>query len=193
MTGSSRQRILDITAELFDRYGYHGTSIQKISSGAGLGRGALYHHIGSKEELLYEISISLLHSITDAAREVVESDVSPDEKLRRLSKQIVAHPAIKKNAWSAALRDAHVLTDEHREEVLAARREYEQQWAAVFAEGAAAELWRPISAVELRGILGMFNSTARWVQTDGEMTTDEIAQAYLGLLLDGLRNPEADQ
>lgn len=186
MSSSSKGRILDAAAELFGRLGYHGTSIEQISQSVGLGRGALYHHIRSKEDLLYELSLSVFRSITDDARAVAEGDLAPDEKLTILGQQIIAHPASRNNAWTVALQNAHVLTDDHRAEIVEARKEYERQWASVLAQGAVAGLWRTVSDVELRGILGMFNSTARWVRLDGALSPAEISQTFLGLILHGI-------
>jgi AcrR family transcriptional regulator len=45
---ASRERILTEVTRLFVDKGYHGTGVQEISDAVGLGRGALYHHIGSK-------------------------------------------------------------------------------------------------------------------------------------------------
>jgi hypothetical protein len=33
----------------------------------------------------------------------------------------------------------------------------------------------------------MFNSAARWIRLDGPLGPEEIADRYIGLLLDGLR------
>lgn len=185
---SSRSRILEAATSMFQKYGYHGTSIQKISEAAGIGRGTLYHHIDSKEHLLYQISISLFRSIADGAEAIATSDDGAHTKLRRLAEQIIGHPATKSSAWSVALRDAHVLTEEHHEEVLTERRRFEDQWRNVFAEGTAEGLWAEVSEINLRGILGMFNSTARWVRADGPLGTREIADSFLDVILNGLKH-----
>ena len=51
----TRDRILDAATELFAAQGFHGTSVAEISARADIKTGALYHHIKSKEELLWEI------------------------------------------------------------------------------------------------------------------------------------------
>jgi AcrR family transcriptional regulator len=50
----TRERIIDSAMRLFGERGYGGTSIAQIEAAAGLapGRGGLYHHFRSKEELL---------------------------------------------------------------------------------------------------------------------------------------------
>ena len=44
--------MLRVAAQLFAEKGYHGTGVAEIGEMAGLQRGALYYHIGSKEDLL---------------------------------------------------------------------------------------------------------------------------------------------
>ncbi len=43
-----------IAIDCFARYGYQGTSIDRIASAAGVTKGALYYHFRDKEELLSE-------------------------------------------------------------------------------------------------------------------------------------------
>ena len=50
-----RQAIIDTSAPVFARRGYHATGIMELCAANDLGKGALYHYIGSKEELLAAI------------------------------------------------------------------------------------------------------------------------------------------
>jgi AcrR family transcriptional regulator len=43
-----------IAIDCFARYGYQGTSIDRIATAAGVTKGALYYHFRDKEELLFE-------------------------------------------------------------------------------------------------------------------------------------------
>ena len=54
-TGNTEERILKQAMRLFLEKGYHGTSIDDITKAAGLTKGALYWHFGSKEDLLKRI------------------------------------------------------------------------------------------------------------------------------------------
>lgn len=56
MTASTKDRILDTTAEMFRRYGYTGTGLKQIVQKANAAFGSLYHHFpGGKEELGAEV------------------------------------------------------------------------------------------------------------------------------------------
>ena len=185
---TSRERILAAATLLFIQNGYNGTGVQEISDAVGIGRGALYHHIGSKEQLLFEISMSLLQPVTDEARSISATDEQPEVKLRALARALLAHHAEYGDAWSVAVQEARMLSPEHRAKVIAARDDYETIWANVLDKGTAIGVWRPVDALESRGILGMLNSTARWMQPDGELSPEEIADRYVDLLLHGLHS-----
>ena len=50
----SRKHLLAAAIDCFARFGYQGTSIDRIARHAGVTKGALYYHFRDKEELLYE-------------------------------------------------------------------------------------------------------------------------------------------
>jgi AcrR family transcriptional regulator len=50
----SRKHLLTAAIDCFARFGYQGTSIDRIARHAGVTKGALYYHFRDKEELLYE-------------------------------------------------------------------------------------------------------------------------------------------
>jgi AcrR family transcriptional regulator len=62
-----------IAIDCFARYGYQGTSIDRIASAAGVTKGALYYHFRDKEELLFE---AVQDRITEFEHRVVGA-VSP--------------------------------------------------------------------------------------------------------------------
>jgi len=49
-----RKELMAIAIDCFARYGYQGTSIDRIANAAGVTKGALYYHFRDKEELLFE-------------------------------------------------------------------------------------------------------------------------------------------
>src|SRR5215471_7542519 len=51
---SLRRNLMATAIECFARYGYQGTSIERIARHAGVTKGALYYHFRDKEDLLFE-------------------------------------------------------------------------------------------------------------------------------------------
>jgi len=52
MSQSSRDKLLDVTFETVYRYGYHGASTAEILKKAGVPKGSMYHHFGSKKGMV---------------------------------------------------------------------------------------------------------------------------------------------
>ncbi|MEU1980918.1 TetR family transcriptional regulator [Nocardia sp. NPDC019395] len=57
----THEALLDATIRCLVDYGYAGTTTQRIQDEAGVSRGALLHHFGSKSELL----VAAIHHIAD--------------------------------------------------------------------------------------------------------------------------------
>ena len=55
MAGNTKERILEVSLELFAQSGYLGTSMSDIAKQLGLTKGALYKHYRSKQEILDRI------------------------------------------------------------------------------------------------------------------------------------------
>lgn len=55
MSTESRQRILDAALALMSEHGVAGTSMRMLAGAADLNVATLYHHFGSKEELLHAV------------------------------------------------------------------------------------------------------------------------------------------
>lgn len=187
---STKDRIIRCTTELFARNGYHATGVQEISETVGLGRGALYHHIGSKERLLYVISMSLVEEMLERATQVLALDLSPETKIRALGRELLGNLAEHRSGWRVSLYESQALSQPLRDDVLRARDQYEQLWSAVLAEGAQQGVFRPVSPLVLRGILGLLNSTFLWLDPQGPTRPNDVADIYLDLLFDGLRPPK---
>src|SRR5262245_66583609 len=50
-----KSRVFEVAAEVFHRKGYDNTSMSDVASAAGLTKAGLYHHVTSKESLLYTV------------------------------------------------------------------------------------------------------------------------------------------
>lgn len=58
-----KERIINVASDLFSSIGYDKTTVSKIISELGISRGGFYHHFGSKEEILEEISIGYIKEL----------------------------------------------------------------------------------------------------------------------------------
>src|SRR5215510_576084 len=90
-TEPGREGLMRTAIDCFSRYGYAGTSIDRIAKAAGVTKGALYYHFRDKEELLFE---AVKKRIGQFERRVV-GDLTPvadaPAALRRLGHVCLEH------------------------------------------------------------------------------------------------------
>ena len=184
----TRERILHIAADLFTRNGYHATGVQELGDAVGLGRGALYHHIGSKENLLYQISIRHVYTMVEFGEEIVESDLPADEKFRQLSRRLMVIIADNLPEITVFFHEYRSLSRKHSAELIEIRDRFEALWVRILAEGVEQKLFRPLPPVAVKGVLGLFNYSYVWIEPDGKQSPEEVADIFSDLALAGLRS-----
>lgn len=184
---NTRERILLVAAELFTRNGYDATGVQELGEAVGLGRGALYHHIGSKEKLLYEISIRHVHTMLEHGEAILALDVPADEKFRLLSRKLMEIIAEKLPEITVFFHEYRSLSRKHSKELIAIRDKFEALWVRILDEGAEEGIFRPMPPVAVKGILGLFNYSYVWIEPQGKETPEQIADIFSDLALGGLR------
>ncbi len=181
-----RSELTREAARLFAERGYHGTSIGDLAKAMGVQKGSLYSHIASKQDLLYETmrdGAAAFHAGLDA----IPDELSATEKIRLALRAHLRVVAEQLDVATVFVREWRYLEGERREEIVAERRRYEERIRALFREG------RELS--ELRTDLDdttaalLMLSAANWAYTwlRPGRDTDELADRFYGLLIDGMR------
>lgn len=187
---TQKRRILQTSAQLFARNGYDATGVAELGTAVGMGRGALYHHIKSKEMLLYEISMAHVVYMVDFGHELLAQDLPADEKFRTLARRLMSMIAENLAEVTVFFADARALTGAHRHDVAAKRAEFETIWSELLRQGAEEGIFRPVDPLVAKGILGMFNYSYLWLRANGE-SPEAIADLFIALVLSGLKVVDA--
>src|SRR5271165_4465594 len=132
-----REAIIDVSARVFARQGYHATGIMELCAANDLGKGALYHYIGSQEELLAAIHDRAMDEVMLGADRVAVAGGSPSEQLAMLGQELldVIH-RYPDHVW-VCLHEFPALTGERAEQFQGRRREYEQRVEEILQAGVA--------------------------------------------------------
>jgi AcrR family transcriptional regulator len=186
-----KKKILRAAAQLFAKRGYDATGIAELSEAVGLGRGALYHHIGSKEQLLYEISRERPVEMVSFGEALLEEDRNAEEKLRMLSRRMMETLASNMAGATVFLADSRSLTGAHHREIVKLRNQFEAIWARILEQGVQEGRFRATHPLLTKGILGFFNYSYLWLNPRGELSPDEIADLFSDFILRAL-SPGAD-
>ncbi len=187
-TEGSKERILAVAVELFAEKGYHGTGVAEIGDRAGLGRGALYHHIQSKDELLLEVlSICVDDELLDSGERIRDSTAPTKQKILELSSDLLNDLAEHRAAWTIYFHDADKLSPERNRQIQERRNRYEAIWMDVLMAGVEAGELEKFDPVVVKGILGMHNYSYMWLRPDGRLTASQIASEYARMIFAGLK------
>jgi AcrR family transcriptional regulator len=90
----TRQRLIDVAVELFNRRSYAGTSLQMIADEIGFTKGAIYHHFRTREDLLRAIvepMLQQLGSIVEAAEQQRTAHARAEHMLRGYAAHLAAN------------------------------------------------------------------------------------------------------
>ena len=81
-TGQRRRAILDAALDTFLDVGETGTFIQEVCNRAGVSVGTLYHHFGSKDQLIATLHYSILDDYQSGAGPILEADPPAEPGVR---------------------------------------------------------------------------------------------------------------
>ena len=181
-----REELTRIAARLFAERGYQGTSLADLAAALGVQKPSLYHHIESKEDLLWEVAwegAEAFHTALDA----VPADTPGTERIRLALRAHLAVVAGQLDVATVFVREWRFLSGERRDAFLAERRRYEERVRDLFREGVEGSELRTDLDVPTAALL--FLSAANWAYTwlRPGTDTDELADRLYTLLLEGMR------
>jgi AcrR family transcriptional regulator len=173
-------------ARLFAERGYHGTSIDQLAKAMGVQKGSLYAHIASKQELLYATmreGADAFHGALDA----IDERLPATEKIRLALRAHLRVVSEQLDVATVFVREWRYLEGEHRDEILEERRRYEERFRALFREGRELGGLRTDLDEAAAALLAL--SALNWAYTwlAPGRDTDELADRFYALLIDGIR------
>lgn len=186
--GDVRARILEVAAQLFMEQGFAATSVREIGERAAVGQSSLYHHVQSKGQLLYQLHQSFSKDLVDRLNNVVSSTPSPTEQIRGLVHVVLSVVESHQAEVTVFLRESHALPEGSRAEIQRDRDQVDAIVDRMIADGIEAGELRKGLDVQLTrlGILGMCNWTYQWFKPGGEHTSEQIADYFADLVINGL-------
>lgn len=183
---ATRDRILDVATDLFAADGFHATTVADIGARSDLQPGALYYHIKSKEELLWEILRRYTEMALAGASRVASTRNSPVEKLGELIDVHIDIITRHRREVAIQMRDADALSPEHSVQLQALRQGVQDCWERVLEEVSALHKTARTKRIVANGLLGMVNTVAMWYRPERGDTPAEIARLFRRMVIDGL-------
>ena len=126
-----KDAILDATDRLLARFGYRKMTVEDIAGEAGIGKGTIYLHFSSKEEVV----LSHVDRIVDRLKEqhlavIARSAITAPERIRRM---LLARVLFRFDSIQHYTQSLNDLLSALRPGLLARRARYFEEEAAIFA------------------------------------------------------------
>lgn len=185
-----RQReVVDAAARVFSDRGYHATSIDDLVRATGLKKGGLYHYIDSKADLLVKIHERFIKPLLEQANAIAEEDLPAEVTLRKLASALMDDIATYRDSVTVFLHEWRIIErDPAWENVRTARAAFEQVIANVLERGIEEGKFE-IKNVRLAvlAFLGMINYSYQWYRPSGQLSGQDIADAFCDIFISGIR------
>lgn len=116
----SRRELIEIAIDCFARFGYQGTSVDRIARTAGVTKGAIYYHFRDKEDLLTAAVADRVEEFEQRVQRACEN-VDAAAALRRIARVCVDHaksndyPRFTITLMVEAIETNHAISDQLRE------------------------------------------------------------------------------
>ncbi len=178
-----REKVLfETAARLFNKYGFRGTSMTMLTEELGLTKGALYHYVKGKGDLLYQLNLR-------AAR---ASKIAHDSAVAEGSNGYERVHGIIRNYLEAAARspiDTFILLDEaglaadQRDEIVELRKwlsmDMRHQIEIGIEDGSIAPCDPKLASLT---IIGAMAGMLQWYERDKAWSEEHVASAMADLL-----------
>lgn len=191
---NSKQKLREIcriAARVFYEKGYDGASMQDIAKAVGLTKAGLYHHVGSKDRLLFEIMNYGMDILDEMVLQKVKDIADPREKLKQT---IIGHINLivraRDEEITVILHENRSLKGALRKKINSRKRQYidylEDLIGQVQETGGKRQLSPRVAAFAL---LGMVNWLYQWFDPEGPVKQAELSRVYVDFFLRGLLGP----
>jgi AcrR family transcriptional regulator len=187
-----RQEIIERCATLFDRVGFHGTSMQLLADEVGISKPTLYHYFRSKNDMLYEMHQMHIAAMGEGLEDFEDTSGNVVEVLQRACVNILREIAEHPGCVRAFMNHYTELVGEQRAEVRKTRAAYFQRISNTIKKGIEFGTFRNKDPELISlAFLGMCNWAYKWYpKMLKELPPEEAAKGLIDLFLGGLCQPE---
>jgi len=186
-TRETTERLFDTAADLFWHKGYAATTTREIATAVGIQQASLYHHMASKEDLVYKISLSSLEQFLADVPLAVGAVACPLDRIRVLIRAHLATLLRDQRRNVTLLTELRALSMPHRKQALALRDKYERFVRSTIENAQTAGLIRSDVPAKYLGLalMSVLNHAALWFRKDHTLQEEQLAGIFTKVFLQG--------
>ncbi|HEY7413888.1 MAG TPA: TetR/AcrR family transcriptional regulator [Ktedonobacteraceae bacterium] len=186
-----RAALLRTAARIFNKMGFHQTTLVDLAKALNVTKPTLYSYIKSKDDILLECQRLALEQFQGVVELAQEHGATGLERLRYFFFQY-AELATQDFGICILLFGDQQLNEENRLTLRAERRELDRAVRHLIEEGIADGSIAPCDPrMTTFALFGAFNWMVHWYQEEGKLSPHQIAEQFLAVFQNGLisRNP----
>jgi AcrR family transcriptional regulator len=182
--------ILGQATGLFQRQGYHATTMDHIAAAAGLNKATVYHYYKSKSDLLFDVYSSGIDAILTRFATHSE-DETPSHTISRIIGDIIAAMAEDQSRTAVYYQERPFIEAIFAPEAYADLRVKESSYAHhvqdVVERGITSGEFHDVDTrIAAHTLLAAAGQTYQWYRPQGQTTVDDVAAAMSTIFLRGL-------
>jgi AcrR family transcriptional regulator len=181
----AKRRLYETAMELFGRDGYHAVSIRDIANALGQQPSAIYFHVESKQQLLYELALMGHRAHFETLRNaLMDAGSDPHDQLRAvMAAHVMGHLTYPSMA-RLTNREMRALPPDELKTVLDIRIATERIFIDVFDRGVRMGAFATEdSFLAAKAIGAMGVRLPEWWTADSPRTREQIVEAYVAYAL----------
>lgn len=187
MRRAKRLAVLETGARMFNRRGYDRTKLDDIAAELSVSKRTLYYYVANKDDILFQCNVLAYEALEPALAVCADRAVPPLDRIRTLLR---AYARLLSNDFGACLvltRESQ-LTPESAAVLRENRRRLDMALRGLVEEGQADGSITPREPkLVCAAIYGAFNWLPHWRASDKTPSYEDIGEAFLDLIFEGLR------
>lgn len=179
-TDDRKSEIVSTAARMFQERGYVGTTVRMLAKEVGLTSGSIFHHFGTKEEILIGVVQAGLQQVQSRFDAMLSGTESPVERVRTMVEgHLAALIGGEPEVLSVFFYERWALSDDAASRLVDLRDRYEKLWDdALAALGGEFRDARRRRLVRLL-LLGSMNWTAQWYHRGGDLEPKDLVDELM--------------
>jgi len=191
---SNYDKILKATTELMNEKGYHGTSVKMIADKVNVSKSTIFHHFKSKEGILLAIFEEAVPAATNEAMLIAnDKNLTGTEKLKKWVRQHLNEVATEGDVLNVYLRESRFISDSSKAIYKESQRVYANSVVKIIKQiqKEDKQAFKNLDAkIVAHSILGMYNSALIWLDKNGKISLDDLADMMYKIVSGSFQKPK---
>lgn len=164
---NTRDHMLERACEAFARHGFQAISLRDLATYIGIKAGSIYHHIESKQSLLYELMEDAISELLYRTRLSLRRQAQAHNRLDSFIDSFLAFKHHAPSRIHLLAREQISLTDDQSDEFNGLKDEYTQILSDIIKDLVKSTHLQPLAlSMAADTVIGMLFSQTQWLNLD---------------------------